>query len=209
MRSASATAASAAISSGAAKIAPSTSTQVSMSRSISAGLGRTRGTSAPLTSSIDSVAEMLARALHPVPAGPELEHDCARHQAVPSHPQQTVRGRPIGRRQRKIGVSSPASALAAARGQAIELPGQHVAEMIIAELAASLLQLDQRIQGLDQQIAATFRRHHQAMTIESMPGFGPILGAQLLPPTAPRRLRTSSRPQRVGSSCMTPTARST
>jgi transposase len=84
-----------------------------------------------------------------------------------------------------------------------------VAEMIIAELAASLLQLDQRIQGLDQQIAATFRRHHQAMTIESMPGFGPILGAQLLPPTAPRRLRTSSRPQRVGSSCMTPTARST
>ena len=52
--------------------------------------------------------------------------------------------------------------------------------MIIAELATSLLQLDQRIQGLDQQIAATFRRHHQARTIESMPGFGPILGAQLL-----------------------------
>jgi Transposase IS116/IS110/IS902 family len=52
--------------------------------------------------------------------------------------------------------------------------------MIIAKLAASLLQLDQRVQGLDRQIAATFRRHHQAMTIESMPGFGPILGAQLL-----------------------------
>jgi hypothetical protein len=78
-------------------------------------------------------------------------------------------------------VSSPASALAAARGQAIELPGQHVAEMIIAELAASLLQLDQRIQGLDQQIAATFRRHHQAMTIESMPGFRAHPGR----PTAP------------------------
>jgi hypothetical protein len=41
-------------------------------------------------------------------------------------------------------------------------------------------QLDQRIHGLDQQIAATFRRRHQAKTIESMPGFGPILGAQLL-----------------------------
>ena len=40
--------------------------------------------------------------------------------------------------------------------------------MIIAELAASLLQLDQRLQGHDQQIAATFRRHHQARTIESM-----------------------------------------
>ena len=31
-----------------------------------------------------------------------------------------------------------------------------------------------RVHGLDQQIAATFRRHHQAMTIESMPGFRPI-----------------------------------
>src|SRR4030095_5279162 len=30
----------------------------------------------------------------------------------------------------------------------------------IAELASSLLQLDQRVQGLNQQIAATFRRHH-------------------------------------------------
>jgi hypothetical protein len=48
------------------------------------------------------------------------------------------------------------AARVAARGQDIELPGQHVAEMIIAELAASLLQLDQRIHGLDQQIAATF-----------------------------------------------------
>jgi transposase len=77
-------------------------------------------------------------------------------------------------------VRDAARPLAGARGQDIELPGQHLAEMIIAELAASLLQLDQRIQGLDQQIAATFRRHHQAMTIESMPGFRPILGAELL-----------------------------
>jgi hypothetical protein len=81
---------------------------------------------------------------------------------------------------RRRHVRDAARALAAARRQDIELPGQHVAEMIIAELAASLLQLDQRSHGLDRQIAATFRRHHQAMTIESMPGFGPILGAQLL-----------------------------
>ena len=86
----------------------------------------------------------------------------------------------LRRRQVRDAARVAARALAAAHGQDIELPGQHVAEMIIAELAASLLQLDQRIQGLDRQIAATFRRHHQARTIESMPGFGPILGAQLL-----------------------------
>jgi transposase len=86
----------------------------------------------------------------------------------------------LRRRQVRDAARLAARALAAAHGQDIELPGQHVAEMIIAELAASLLQLDQRIHGLDQQIAATFRRHHQAITIESMPGFGPILGAQLL-----------------------------
>jgi hypothetical protein len=86
----------------------------------------------------------------------------------------------LHRRQVRDAARVAARALAAARGQDIELPGQHAAEMIITELATSLLQLDQRVQGLDQQIAATFRRHHQAMTIESMPGFGPILGAQLL-----------------------------
>jgi hypothetical protein len=86
----------------------------------------------------------------------------------------------LRRRQVRDAARVAARALAAAHGQDIELPGQHVAEMIIAELAASLLQLDQRIQGLDQQIAATSRRHHHAATIESMPGFGPILGAQLL-----------------------------
>ena len=86
----------------------------------------------------------------------------------------------LRRRQVRDAARVAARALAAARGQDIELPGQHVAEMIIAELAASLLQLDQRVHGLDQQIAATFRCHHQAITIESMPGFGPILGAQLL-----------------------------
>jgi transposase len=86
----------------------------------------------------------------------------------------------LRRRHVRDAARLAAWALAAARGQDIELPGQQVAEMIIAELASSLLQLDQRVQGLDQQIAATFPRHHQATTIESVPGFGPVLGAQLL-----------------------------
>jgi hypothetical protein len=63
----------------------------------------------------------------------------------------------LRRRQVRDAARVAARALAAAHGQYIDLLGQHVAEMIIAELAASLLQLDQRIHGLDQQIAATFR----------------------------------------------------
>jgi hypothetical protein len=86
----------------------------------------------------------------------------------------------LRRRHVRDAAGVAARAVAAAHRQDIELPGQQVAEMIIVEFAASLLRLDQRIKGLDQQIAATFRRHHQAMTIESMAGIGPILGAQLL-----------------------------
>ena len=86
----------------------------------------------------------------------------------------------LRRRHVRDSAGVAARALAAAGGQDTELPGQQVAEMIIAELAGSILQLDQRVKGLDQQIAATFHQHHQAETIESMPGFGPILGAQLL-----------------------------
>src|SRR5215216_557562 len=86
----------------------------------------------------------------------------------------------LRRRHVRDSAGVAARALAAAGGQDSELPGQQVAEMIIAELAGSILQLDQRVKGLDQQIAATFHQHHQAETIESMPGFGPILGAQLL-----------------------------
>jgi hypothetical protein len=50
-------------------------------------------------------------------------------------------------------------ALTAASGQHLELPGQQVVEMIVAELAASLLRLDDRVKVVDQQIAATFHRH--------------------------------------------------
>src|SRR5829696_6881750 len=45
-----------------------------------------------------------------------------------------------------------ARAVAAARGQDVELPGQQVAEMIVAELATSILRLDRRVKDLNQQI---------------------------------------------------------
>ena len=59
-------------------------------------------------------------------------------------------------------------------------PARTIAAAIIAELATNILALDQRLTDLDAQIAATFDRHPQAAIIQSMPGFGPILGATLL-----------------------------
>jgi transposase len=73
-----------------------------------------------------------------------------------------------------------ARAVAAARTQAVALPGQDLAASIISELATNILALDERLKTLDTQIAATFDKHPQAAIITSMPGFGPILGAALL-----------------------------
>ena len=85
-------------------------------------------------------------------------------------------------RQRRVrgyaGVA--ARAVTAAQAQQITLPGQDIAAGIIAELASNLLALEQRVTELDAQIAAMFAEHPQAEIIQSMPGFGPILGASLL-----------------------------
>jgi transposase len=72
------------------------------------------------------------------------------------------------------------TAVEAARAQLTELPGQQVAARIIAELAQSLLDLDERIVRCDRDIRTTFSAHPQAAIIESLPGMGPILGAEFL-----------------------------
>lgn len=72
------------------------------------------------------------------------------------------------------------TALQAADAQHTTLPGEAVAAGIVADLAAQILALDTRISGLDKQITATFRTHPQAQVIESLPGIGPILGAELV-----------------------------
>jgi transposase len=85
-------------------------------------------------------------------------------------------------RQRKVRDSADvaARAITAARAQMTVLPGQDLATSLIAELATSILALDERLGRLDAQIAEAFGRHPQAAVIESMPGFGPLLGASLL-----------------------------
>jgi transposase len=73
-----------------------------------------------------------------------------------------------------------AAALVAAKAQQTVVPGQDVAASIVADLATQLLAIGSRISELDNRITATFRAHPQAEIIESLPGMGPILGAELV-----------------------------
>ncbi|MEU3734560.1 IS110 family transposase [Streptomyces sp. NPDC033538] len=73
-----------------------------------------------------------------------------------------------------------ATALEAAQAQQAALPGEDVAAQIVADLAAQILALDDRLKRIDKQIRETFRAHPQAEIIESMPGMDPILGAEFV-----------------------------
>ncbi|PXY16976.1 IS110 family transposase [Prauserella flavalba] len=71
-------------------------------------------------------------------------------------------------------------ALAAAEAQTLALPGESTTATLITRLAAHLLDLDREIKELDKLLAKKFRTHPQAKIIESMPGMGPVLGAEFL-----------------------------
>ncbi|MGQ4733612.1 IS110 family transposase [Streptomyces sp. Ju416(a)] len=73
-----------------------------------------------------------------------------------------------------------ATALEAADAQHTVLPGEEVAAQLVADLAAQILDLDDRLKRVDKQIRETFRSHPQAEIIESLPGMGPILGAEFV-----------------------------
>jgi len=84
----------------------------------------------------------------------------------------------------KRGVRQPeqiaARAIEAAKSQHTQLPGESVAAQIVADLAEQLLALDERIDRTDRQITTAFREHPHAQILESMPGIGPILGAEFV-----------------------------
>ncbi len=73
-----------------------------------------------------------------------------------------------------------ADALAAAQTQHTNVPAEAVAASIVADLATQLLTIDVQISEVTEPITTTFRSHPQAQIIESLPGMGPILGAELI-----------------------------
>ncbi|MCT9004731.1 IS110 family transposase [Streptomyces rhizosphaerihabitans] len=73
-----------------------------------------------------------------------------------------------------------AKAVEAAQCQQIALPGEKRAAKLVCDLAHQLLTLDERIKDNDREIRDTFRTDERAEIIESMPGMGPILGAEFI-----------------------------
>jgi transposase len=71
-------------------------------------------------------------------------------------------------------------ALEAAAQQTMRLPGEPTTAAIIAQLARRLLDLDREIRDVGKLLTSRFRAHSQAAIIESMPGMGPILGANFI-----------------------------
>lgn len=86
----------------------------------------------------------------------------------------------LTRRKVRTAAQVAADALTAARAQHTSVPAEAVAASIVADLAAQLLAIDARISDVTKRITATFRAHPQAAIIESLPGMGPILGAELV-----------------------------
>jgi len=72
------------------------------------------------------------------------------------------------------------AAVTAAKAQTVRLPGEDVAAELVAELAQAVIDLDTRINVVDAEIEARFRRHPLAEVILSLPGMGFRLGAEFL-----------------------------
>ncbi|OZF25798.1 IS110 family transposase [Rhodococcus sp. 14-2496-1d] len=88
---------------------------------------------------------------------------------------------------RKHGVYNPAKvaevALDAARAQSVRITGQNVAAATIALLARQALDILAELTALDKQITEVFGGHRYAEMLESLPGIGPLLGAEFIAAT--------------------------
>ena len=92
-----------------------------------------------------------------------------------------------------------AKAAAAAGQQTVTMPGEAVTAALVQKLACQLLDLDREIKDTGKLITSRFRSHHQGRIIESLPGMGPILGAQFLVATGGRPLEAFASPGRLAS----------
>ena len=77
-------------------------------------------------------------------------------------------------------AKTAATAVAAAKQQPLALPGEAGTAALVKRLARKLLDLDREIKDIDKTITERFRDHPYAHIIESLPGFGPGLGAEFV-----------------------------
>ena len=92
-----------------------------------------------------------------------------------------------------------AAAVRAAGEQATALPGEGTTAALVRQLARKLLDLDREIKDTGKLITSRFRDHPRAAIIESLPGMGPILGAEFLVATGGDARAAFGRPARLAS----------
>ena len=98
------------------------------------------------------------------------------------------------------GISSmAATAVQAAAGQTVTLPGEATIAALVKQAARKLLDLDREIKDTGKLITSRFRDHPQAAIIESLPGMGPILGAEFLAATGGDPRAAFGNPARLAS----------
>ncbi|WP_326757522.1 IS110 family transposase [Streptomyces phaeochromogenes] len=76
-----------------------------------------------------------------------------------------------------------ATVLESAEGQHTALPGEKLTASMVHTLASQILGLTAEITDVDDQIAERFHQHPHAKVITSLPGIGPLLGAEFLAAT--------------------------
>ncbi|KND37327.1 IS110 family RNA-guided transposase [Streptomyces acidiscabies] len=76
------------------------------------------------------------------------------------------------------------AAVEAAERQHTAVPGEKITAQVILVLAKEVMGLNEQIAEIDKLIAVRFREHELAEVISSMPGIGPLLGAEFLAATA-------------------------
>lgn len=84
------------------------------------------------------------------------------------------------RRQATNGVRLATAVVTAANGQTVHVVAESMAATILGEHAADLIEISHRIDAVDIELAVTLARHPLATIVTSMPGIGPILGAELV-----------------------------
>ncbi len=72
------------------------------------------------------------------------------------------------------------TALTAAQAQFTTIPGQATAAAMTARLAKGVMALDEEIAETEALIEARFREHRHTIALLSMPGIGPMLGAEII-----------------------------
>ncbi|MFC8096789.1 IS110 family transposase [Streptomyces sp. NPDC057301] len=73
-----------------------------------------------------------------------------------------------------------AKAIEAGQAQHTAVPGETMAAAMVARLAREVMALDEEIAETDTLIEGRFREHRHAEFILSMPGIGPLLGAEFI-----------------------------